>query len=134
MKNLRRVMPTPVLHRRMFDHNLDHLSLNERLSEVEQFKSFDQVYSRLFILRLIMTETSAQSQMLCSTKMLPKFEPSWVTIKLTKIIHFLQGTAQLNSYVTLVNLPTPNVDVAVGTECTVYGWGTTSSGGKVSPS
>merc|ERR1711915_995425 len=36
--------------------------------------------------------------------------------------------------VTLANLPTPNVDVAVGTECTVYGWGTTSSGGSISNS
>merc|ERR1711931_278859 len=38
------------------------------------------------------------------------------------MIIVLSGTANLNSYVSLVQLPTANVDVAVGTECTVYGW------------
>jgi len=46
----------------------------------------------------------------------------------------LQGNAQVNSYVQLVTLPTAGVDVAVGTMCTVYGWGTTSSGGSISDS
>jgi len=50
------------------------------------------------------------------------------------MIIVLSGTANLNSYVSLVTLPTAGVDVAVGTECTVYGWGTTSSGGSISNS
>merc|ERR1712015_130269 len=48
------------------------------------------------------------------------------------MIIVLQGTATTNSYVQTVTLPTS--DAAVGTECTVYGWGTTSSGGSISNS
>jgi len=46
----------------------------------------------------------------------------------------LQGTAMINSNVQLVTLPPAGVDVPVGTMCTVYGWGTTSSGGSIANS
>merc|ERR1712135_65920 len=46
----------------------------------------------------------------------------------------LQGTAMINSNVQLVTLPPAGVDVPAGTMCTVYGWGTTSSGGSIANS
>merc|ERR1712013_309617 len=42
----------------------------------------------------------------------------------------LDGTVTLNQYVETVKLPSSSP--AVGTVCTVYGWGTTSSGGSIS--
>merc|ERR1712002_549724 len=42
----------------------------------------------------------------------------------------LSGTVTLNQYVETVRLP--SASPAVGTVCTVYGWGTTSSGGSIS--
>merc|ERR1712212_1177851 len=46
----------------------------------------------------------------------------------------LQGEAMATAAVQWVPLPDAGADVAVGTMCTVYGWGTTSSGGSISDS
>merc|ERR1712159_359956 len=78
-----------------------------------------------------LSKTESSEQVFNVVQQIPHESYSSSTMQNDIMIIVLSGTANLNSYVSLVTLPAANVDVAVGTECTVYGWGTTSSGGSI---